>query len=48
VAEKLRSRVNGKVHEVIKPDIGRILVGVDGSLTIEANPREFLGLEGAK
>jgi hypothetical protein len=36
------------VREVIQRGIGRILVGVDGGLAIEANPRGFLGLEGAE
>jgi hypothetical protein len=46
LTEKLQSGVNGKVREVIQQAIGRILVGTDGSLTIEARPGGLLGLEG--
>jgi hypothetical protein len=42
----LRSSVNGKVREVIQGAVGRILVGIDGSLTIEVRPGGLLGLEG--
>jgi len=44
--EKLRSEVNGKVREVIEQAVARILVGIDGSLMIEAKPGGLLGLEG--
>jgi hypothetical protein len=44
--EKLRSGVNGKVREVIQRAVRCILIGVDGSLTIEVKPRGLLGLEG--
>ena len=37
--------MNGKVLEAIQ-SIARILVGVDGNLTIEAKPGGLLGLEG--
>ncbi len=47
MTEKLRSGVNGKVREAIEQSIGRILVGVDGSLTIEAKPDGLLGVNGA-
>lgn len=46
MTEKLRSGVNGKVREAIQQSVARILVGVDGSLTIEAKPGGLLGLEG--
>ncbi len=46
MTEKLRSGVNGKVREVIQRAVRRILVGVDGSLTIEAKPGGLLGLDG--
>jgi len=46
MTEKLRSGVNGRVREAIQQSIIRILVGVDGSLTIEAKPGGLLGLEG--
>ena len=46
LTEKLRSGVNGKVREAIQQSIARILVGVDGSLTVEAKPGGLLGLEG--
>jgi hypothetical protein len=46
MTEKLRSGVNGKVREALQQSIARILVGVDGSLTIEAGPGGLLGLEG--
>ena len=38
--------MNGKVREAIQQCIARILVGVDGSLTIEAKPGGLLGPEG--
>jgi hypothetical protein len=38
--------VNGKVREVIQQSIARILVGVDGSLMIEAKPGGLLGVDG--
>jgi hypothetical protein len=44
--EKLRSGENGKVREAIEQSVARILVGGDGSLTIEAKPGGRLGVEG--
>jgi hypothetical protein len=38
--------VNGRVREAIQQSIARILVGVDGSLTIEAKPDGLLGVNG--
>ena len=38
--EKLRSAENGRIREAIQQVIARMLVGVDGSLTIEAKPGE--------
>src|SRR3974377_1701193 len=46
LTEKLRSGVHGKVREAIQQSIARILVGVDGSLTIEAKSGGLLGLAG--
>jgi hypothetical protein len=46
MTEKLRSGVNGKVREVIQQSIARILVDVDGSLSIEAKPDGLLGVKG--
>jgi hypothetical protein len=46
MTEKLRSGVNGKVREAFQQSIARILVGTDGSLTIEAKPGGLLRLEG--
>lgn len=46
LTEKRRSGVNGGVREVIQRAVRRILVGVDGSLAIEAQPGGLLGLEG--
>ncbi len=43
--EKLRSGENGKVREGIQRAIRRILVGVDGRLTIEVKPGGLLGLD---
>jgi hypothetical protein len=43
ITEKLRSGVNGKVREAIQQSIARILVGTDGSLTIEARTGGLLG-----
>ncbi|MGD0266439.1 MAG: hypothetical protein ABSD47_16020 [Candidatus Methylomirabilota bacterium] len=45
MTEKLRSGVNGKVREAIQASIARILVDVDGSLTIEAKSSGLLGLD---
>ena len=47
LTEKLRSGVKAKVREAIQQSIARILVGVDGSLTIEAKPGGLLGVEEA-
>ena len=38
LTETLRSGENGKVREAIERSVARILVGGDGSLTIEAKP----------
>ena len=38
--------MNGKVREAIQQSIAKILVGVDGSLTIESKPGGLLGVEG--
>jgi hypothetical protein len=46
MTEKLRSGVNGKVREAIQQSVARILVGADGSVTIEAKPGGLLGVEG--
>ncbi len=45
MTEKLRSGVNGRVREAIQQSVARILVGADGSLTIEARPYGLLGVE---
>ena len=45
MAEKLRSGVNGKVREAIQQSIARILVGVDGTVTLETKPDGLLGVE---
>ncbi len=45
MTEKLRSGVSGKVREAIQQSVARILVGVDGSLTIEAKPGGLLGVK---
>jgi hypothetical protein len=45
MTEKLRSGANGKVREAIQQSVAKILVGVDGSLTIEAKPGGLLGVE---
>ena len=42
LTEKLRSGVNGKVREVIERAVSRIVVGVDGGLTIEVKPGGLL------
>ncbi len=47
MTEKLRSGVTGRVREAIQQSIARILVGIDGSLTIEAKPSGLLGLDGS-
>jgi hypothetical protein len=44
--EGLRSGVNGKVREALQRTVRRILVEVDGDLTIEAKPGGLLGLDG--
>ncbi len=45
VTERLRCGTDGKLREDIQQSVTRILVGVDGSLTIEAQPGGPLGLE---
>ncbi len=45
MTEKLRSGVNGKVREAIQQSVGRILVGVDGTVTLETKPGGLLGVE---
>ncbi len=46
MVEKLRSGVAGRVREAIQESVARILVGVDGTLTLEAKPDGLLGLKG--
>ncbi|MGD0265512.1 MAG: recombinase family protein [Candidatus Methylomirabilota bacterium] len=46
MTEKLRSGVNGQVREAMEQTITRILVGIDGTLTLEVKPDGLLGLEG--
>ncbi len=46
MVEKLRSGVAGRVREAIQESVARILVGVDGTLTLEAKPDGLLGLGG--
>jgi len=46
ITEKLRSGVHGQVRDTIQASIAWILVGVDGSLTIEARLGGLLGVEG--
>jgi chromosome segregation ATPase len=43
--EKLRSGVNGKVREAIQQSVARILVGVDGTVTLETKPDGLLGVK---
>jgi len=45
MTEKLRSGVNGKVREAIQQSVARILVGVDGTVTLETKPDGLLGVE---
>ena len=45
MTEKLRSATPGKVREAIQQSVARIVIGLDGSLTIEAKPAGLLGLE---
>jgi hypothetical protein len=42
---KLRSSVSGNVREVIQRAVTRILVDIDGGLTIEVKPGGLLGLK---
>ena len=44
--EKLRSHEAGRMREAIQATVGRIVVGVDGTLTLEAKPEGLLGLDG--
>lgn len=46
MTEKLRSGVNGKVREAIQQSVARILVGVDGTVTLETRPDGLLGVKG--
>jgi hypothetical protein len=45
MTEKLRSRVTGKVREAIQQSVARILVGVDGTVTLETKPDGLLGVK---
>ena len=45
MTEKLRSGVNGKVREAIQQSVSRILVGGDGTVTLETKPDGLLGVE---
>ena len=45
MTEKLRSWVNGKVREAIQQSVARILVGADGTLTLETKPDGLLGVK---
>jgi hypothetical protein len=45
MTEKLRSGVNGKVREAIQQSVARILVSVDGTVTLETKPDGLLGVE---
>lgn len=44
VYEKLRSGVNGRVREAILWSVARILVGADGTVTLETRPDGLLGM----
>ena len=46
MTEKLRSGVNGKVREAIQQSVAKILVGTDGTVTVETKPDGLLGVEG--
>ncbi len=46
MTEKLRSGVNGKVREAIQQSVAKILVSVDGTITLETKPDGLLGVEG--
>ncbi len=46
MTEKLRSGDKGKVREAIQQSITRILVGVDGIITLETKADGLLGVEG--
>ncbi len=45
MTEKLCSGVNGKVREAIHQSVARILVGGDGTVTLETKPDGLLGVE---
>ena len=45
ITEKLRSGVNGKVREAIQQSVARMLVGADGTITVETKPEGLLGVE---
>jgi len=47
MTEKLRSGVNGKVREAIQQSVARILVGGDGTVTLESKPDGLLGVKAA-
>lgn len=46
IIEKLRSGVNGKVREAIQRMVAQIVVGEDGSLTLDTKPVGLLRLNG--
>ena len=43
--EEFRSGEPGRVREAIQATVGRIVVAVDGGLTLEAKPGGLLGLD---
>ncbi len=45
MTERLRSGVNGKVREAIQQSVARILVGGDGTVTLETKPDGLLGVK---
>jgi hypothetical protein len=46
ITEKPRGGVNGNVREALQQSVGRILVSVDGIVTLEAKPGRLLGVDG--
>ena len=45
LVEMLRSGMTGRVREAIRASVEKILVGTDGSLTLEVKPEGLLGTQ---
>ena len=46
LVQELRSGVQGKVRDAVERTVGKITVGIDGTMTIEARTDGLLGIDG--